>query len=81
MGFGCPDGVWVGQGVSEALGAFVTSLATVYGSRDDRALRLDRRCLHPEVRSSTAGRGEVEGLESALKRTFNRIQSSGRHFW
>jgi hypothetical protein len=26
LGFGCPEGVQVGSGVSEALGAFVTSL-------------------------------------------------------
>ncbi len=29
-GLRCPDGVWVGSGVSEVLGAFVTSLAGVY---------------------------------------------------
>jgi hypothetical protein len=39
--FGCPEGVWVGSGVSEVQGAFVTTPATVYGSHDDRGLRLD----------------------------------------
>jgi hypothetical protein len=27
LGFGCPDGVWVGWGVSEVRAAFVTTLA------------------------------------------------------
>jgi hypothetical protein len=42
LGFGCPEGVRVGWGVSEVQAAFVTTLATVYGNHDDRALRLDR---------------------------------------
>jgi hypothetical protein len=41
LGFGC-RGVRFGSGVSEVLEAFVTTLATVYGKHDDRALRLDR---------------------------------------
>jgi excisionase family DNA binding protein len=45
VAFGCPEGVRVGSGVSEAQAAFVTTPATVYGHHDDRALRLDRRCL------------------------------------
>jgi hypothetical protein len=32
QGFGCPGGVWVGSGVSQVQAAFVTSLATVYGT-------------------------------------------------
>jgi hypothetical protein len=42
LGFGCPEGVRVGWGVSEVQAAFVTTPATVYGNHDDRALRLDR---------------------------------------
>jgi len=45
LGFSCPEGVRVGWGVSEVLEAFVTTPATVYGNHDDRAVRLDRRCL------------------------------------
>jgi hypothetical protein len=41
LGFGCQDEVWVGSGVSEVMAAFVTSLATMWRNRDDRALRLD----------------------------------------
>jgi hypothetical protein len=32
LGFGCPDGVWVGLGVSQVLAAFVTTLATDHGT-------------------------------------------------
>jgi hypothetical protein len=35
-----PEGVRNGSGVSEVQAAFVTSLASVYGSHDDRAWRL-----------------------------------------
>jgi hypothetical protein len=45
LGFGCPEGFGVGSGVSEVTVAFVTTPATVYGSHDDRALRLDGRSL------------------------------------
>jgi hypothetical protein len=40
------------------LAAFVTTPATVYRKHDDRAMRLDRRCLHLEVGLSTADGGE-----------------------
>jgi hypothetical protein len=32
LGFGCPEGVRVGLGVSEVLAAFVTSPAIMYGN-------------------------------------------------
>jgi hypothetical protein len=54
LGFGCPEGIWVGSGVSQVKNPFVTTPATVYGTHDDRALRLDRRCLQ----SSAAKKSE-----------------------
>ncbi len=56
--FACRDGVWVGSGVSQVQAAFVTTLAAMYGNRDDRALQLDRRCLHLEVGYQQPIRGE-----------------------
>jgi hypothetical protein len=39
LAFGCPDGVWVGSGVSEVLAAFVTSLNRDVGWRCGRQMR------------------------------------------
>jgi hypothetical protein len=44
--FGTRMGVQVGTSVHMLKKAFVTTLATVYGNRDDRALRLERHCLY-----------------------------------
>ena len=37
MGFGCREEAQVGSGVSEVMAAFVASLASICGNRDDRA--------------------------------------------
>ena len=42
LGFACPEGVWVGSGVSWVQEPFVATPATMYGNHDDRGLRLDR---------------------------------------
>jgi hypothetical protein len=42
-------GAQLGSSVSEVLAAFVASLVTIWRTRDDRAVRLERHCLHFEV--------------------------------
>jgi hypothetical protein len=58
-----PAGGWVGSGVSEALGAFVASLATMCRNHDDRAVRPDRRCLRSR-------RWTIDGMSRRVDHNF-----------
>jgi hypothetical protein len=67
LGFGCPEGIWVGSGVSEVLRAFWTTPATVYGNHDDGALRLDRRCLRSRSWIIDSRIAEREGFDPSVR--------------
>jgi hypothetical protein len=58
LGFGCPEGVQVGWGVSEVQAAFVTSPATVYGNHDDRHCNSIGAACDLEVGYRLPNRGE-----------------------
>jgi len=63
LGFGCPDGVQVGWGVSEVLAAFCTTLAAMYGTATTGRCGLNRGIFlqsRGRAQRCLESRGEVD---------------------
>src|ERR1700674_419759 len=67
---------WEGLRSSEAMVGFVASLAGMWRNHDDRALRLDRSCLHLKV-GYRRPRAEGEDSIPPQKAAMNVMSASG----
>ena len=69
LAFGCREGVWVGSGVSEVQAAFVTTVATVYGSRHLQLFISKRDSVSPFSDPTSRNPSNLRAADSSSRKS------------